>query len=423
MSQQKLKRNSLLRTQSVLLALALGLFFGLILRFSYEFSPILVQSIVDVLTFLGQVFIRLMKMLVVPVVFVSIVCGCSALADRAALQKIGLSALALYIGTTLAALSMALFVASWVDFTSYHPSAMVAGGQATAVDSVSHMGSIIPDNLAAALVSGSTLQVIFVASLLGICLTLAEESGRKVSDFFQSLNQVITQMIMLIMCLTPYGVFCLMAKLVAGLGATMIFQLLGYFFLVLATLLLHAFIVYGSLLRFLANVSPWRFVKKVYPAMVVAFSVASSNVALPVTLQMAKKRLGIKSSLAEFVLPLGATLNMDGTAIMQAIATVMLAQWYHVDMTLWHYITVILTALFASIGTAGVPGIGMITLAMVLDSVGIPLEGIGVIVGIDRLLDMARTVVNITGDCCVTLVLAKHYDGMEYGLNSKDKGL
>ena len=246
-----------------------------------------------------------------------------------------------------------------------------------------------------------------MALLLGICLTFAGSSGRRIAHFFQDINQVITQMVMLVMLLTPYGVFCLIAKLFAQLGGAMLTQLLSYFFLILILLLLHAVLVYGALLRFIAKVRPWDFVQKLYPAMVVAFSVASSHVALPVTLQMAKRRLGVRASLAEFVLPLGATINMDGTAIMQATATVMLSQWYQVDLSLWHYVTVILTALFASIGTAGVPGIGMITLAMVLNSVGIPLEGIGVIMGIDRLLDMARTVVNITGDCCIVMCLSR----------------
>lgn len=405
MASQNLKLNVGLRTKSVLIALALGMLFGLGLNLLSESMPLVVNKIVEAIDSFGQLFISLMKMLVIPVVFVSIVCGCSALVDKASLKQIGLKTLAFYVMTTVFALLLALSVASMMQFPAFDSSSVASSVQLSSLDDATLL-AIVPDNFFAALVAGSTLQVIFVALLLGICLTLAGSGGRRIAHFFQDINQVITQMIMLVMLLTPYGVFCLIAKLFAQLGGTMITQLLSYFFLILLLLLMHAVLVYGSLLRLVAKVSPWDFVQKLYPAMVVAFSVASSNVALPVTLQMAKRRLGIRASLAEFVLPLGATINMDGTAIMQATATVMLAQWYHIDLSLWHYLTVILTALFASIGTAGVPGIGMITLAMVLNSVGIPLEGIGMIMGIDRLLDMARTVVNITGDCCIAMCLS-----------------
>jgi Na+/H+-dicarboxylate symporter len=215
------------------------------------------------------------------------------------------------------------------------------------------------------------------------------------------------KLIIILMNLAPYGVFCLMAKLFATLGFYTIGNLITYFLLVLFVLLLHGTATYPLMLKLLAGLNPFIFFRKMRPAMLFAFSTASSNATLPITLETATRHLGIRNTIASFTIPLGATINMDGTAIMQGVATVFIAQAYNIDLNLIQYLSIILTATLASIGTAGVPGVGLIMLAMVLQQVGLPVEGISLIIGVDRLLDMTRTVVNISGDCTISCIVAK----------------
>ena len=215
------------------------------------------------------------------------------------------------------------------------------------------------------------------------------------------------RLVLMLMNVAPIGVFCLMVTLFSKMGFSAISKLIFYFMAVLLVLLVHFFVTYPLLIRFLAGLNPVRFYKKMMPVMAFAFSTSSSGATLPVTLETVKKRLGVKNQVASFIIPLGATINMDGTAIMQGVATVFIAQAFNVDIGLGGYLMVILTATMASIGTAGVPGVGLITLALVLTQVGLPVEGIALIIGVDRLLDMTRTVVNVVGDATVAAVVGK----------------
>lgn len=251
------------------------------------------------------------------------------------------------------------------------------------------------------------LQIIVFALLFGLAISKAGEHGVRVRTFFDDLNEVIMQMVHILMDLAPYGVFCLLAALFADIGLDVLGSLASYFFAVVAVLLIHAVVVYGSLLIFLGRLNPLVFLKKMRPVQLFAFSTSSSNATLPVTLDVVEHRLGVDNSVAAFTVPLGATINMDGTAIMQGVATVFIAQAYGVDIGLSGYLTVIATATLASIGTAGVPGVGLIMLAMVLQQVQLPVEGIALIIGVDRLLDMLRTAVNVTGDATVSCLVAK----------------
>jgi Na+/H+-dicarboxylate symporter len=225
-------------------------------------------------------------------------------------------------------------------------------------------------------------------------------------NFFGDLNSVIMRLVMLLMSVAPYGVFCLIAKVFALQGFAAMSPLLQYFFLVLGVLVLHALITYSSLLRTLAGVNPIAFFRKMRDPIALAFSTASSNATLPVTLETVEHKLGVKNSIASFTIPLGATVNMDGTAIMQGVATGFIAQAYGIDLLPIDYLMVVLTATLASIGTAGVPGVGLIMLAMVLRQVNLPVEGIALVLGVDRLLDMVRTAVNVTGDASVSCIVA-----------------
>lgn len=268
--------------------------------------------------------------------------------------------------------------------------------------------NIFPTNPIQAMAEGNMLQIIVFSILMGVAVSRSGEPGKKVQQVFSSFNDVIMKMVVILMHLAPYGVFCMLTKLFANLGFSAIADLSLYFITVALVLLLHGLGVYSILLTLLTRLSPFVFFSNIRPAMLFAFSTSSSNATLPVTLNVAKKRLGVDNSVASFTLPLGATINMDGTAIMQGVATVFIAQAFNADIGLTGYLMVILTATLASVGTAGVPGVGMITLAMVLQQVGLPVEGIALILGVDRLLDMMRTAVNVAGDSMVSTVIASH---------------
>ena len=250
------------------------------------------------------------------------------------------------------------------------------------------------------------LQVIVFAILVGVAILQAGDSGKTVLRGCQMISDVIMRMVSILMNLAPYGVFCLLAKLFTSQGFSAIINLALYFGTIVFVLFLHASVVYTSIFALLTRLNPLTLFKNMRPALLFAFSTSSSNATMPITLNVARTRVGAHNSIASFTIPLGATVNMDGTAIMQGIATVFIAQAYGLDLTMSEYLAVVATATLASIGTAGVPGVGLITLAMVLQQVGLPVEGIGLIIGVDRLLDMMRTVVNVSGDGMVTAVVA-----------------
>ena len=250
------------------------------------------------------------------------------------------------------------------------------------------------------------LQVIVFAILVGVAILQAGDSGKTVLRGCQMISDVIMRMVSILMNLAPYGVFCLLAKLFTSQGFSAIINLALYFGTIVFVLFLHASVVYTSIFALLTRLNPMTLFKNMRPALLFAFSTSSSNATMPITLNVARTRVGAHNSIASFTVPLGATVNMDGTAIMQGIATVFIAQAYGLDLTMGEYLAVVATATLASIGTAGVPGVGLITLAMVLQQVGLPVEGIGLIIGVDRLLDMMRTVVNVSGDGMVTAVVA-----------------
>lgn len=403
-------------TRRILFAMLLGILFGLLLNGILSFSatpPAVVQVVRDylvngLLDSIGAIFLNLLRLLVVPLVFVSLTLGTRELGGNARMGIMAAKTVALYMITTAIAISLALLIASFVQ-----PGAGMDRTTATefvAVEAPSLKQviiDIVPINPVAAMAEGNMLQIIVFSILMGIALAKVGREGDVVCRFFESMNAVVMKMVMLLMFLAPIGIFALLAKLFAELGIGAIMGLAKYFFTLAGVLILHLLVVYGSIIYFVANLSPRRFLMKMRPAMLFAFSTASSNATLPVTLRTVEKRIGVHNSVAAFTIPLGATINMDGTAIMQGVATVFIAQAFGIDLSLMDFLTVILTATLASIGTAGVPGVGLIMLSMVLMQVGLPVEGIAMIIGIDRLLDMLRTAVNITGDAAVATVVAK----------------
>jgi len=266
---------------------------------------------------------------------------------------------------------------------------------------------MFPSNPFASFAEGNMLQVIVFALLFGISIALSGQAGERIASMFQDMNEVIMRLVTILMNIAPYGVFCLLAGLFTEISIETFGNVIIYFFVVFFVLIFHALVTYSIILKTVTGLNPIIFLKKMRDTAIFAFSTSSSNATLPVTLETTTKKMGVNNSIASFTVPLGATVNMDGTAIMQGVATVFIAQVFNIDLTLGQFLMVILTATLASIGTAGVPGVGLIMLAMVLNQVGLPVEGIGLIIGVDRLLDMTRTVVNVTGDSMVTLIVGK----------------
>ncbi|WP_313758639.1 dicarboxylate/amino acid:cation symporter [Tissierella sp.] len=397
-------------TSRVLIGLLLGLIIG-IMVFRLPSGVIKDRILINgIFQLLGQVFLRGIMMLVVPLVFISLVNGAANMGDVKKLGRIGIKTVGFYLTTTAIAIIIALLLGFFVrpglglDMSSIE---VVEPTINPKVPLIQILYEMVPKNPIAAMAEGNMLQIIVFAILTGVGLSLLGEKVEFLVTLFINLNELIMKLVEIIMLFAPIGVFGLIAKTFATVGYSGLLPLLKYIVTVYIGLIIHMFLVYGGFLKGFTNLSPRTFYKKFLPAMSVAFSTASSNATVPVSLEIAEKELGISKNIASFTIPLGATINMDGTAIMQGIAVFFIAQVYGYELSLSMIITVILTATLASIGTAGVPGAGTIMLSMVLQSIGLPIEGIGLIMGIDRLVDMGRTVTNITGDAVCTAVIAK----------------
>ena len=364
----------------------------------------IVENIFDVI---GKIFVVSLKLLVVPLVFFSLVCGSASMGEDIKMGQIAIKTILLYLLTTAIAVSIALLVANIVDPGVGINTGTIDSFEVKTAPSVKEvLIGIFPDNPFRAMVDGNMLQIIVFAILVGVAILKTGDPGKTVLRGCVLINEVIMKMVFMLINLAPYGVFCLLAKLFTREGFSAIVNLAIYFSTIVFVLSFHAAVIYSAILYIFTGLNPLKLFKNMRPAMLFAFSTSSSNATIPVTLTTARNRLGADNSIASFTIPLGATVNMDGTAIMQGIATVFIAQAYGLELSMIQYVSVVATATLASIGTAGVPGVGLITLAMVLQQVGLPVEGIGLIIGVDRLLDMLRTVVNISGDGMVTTVVA-----------------
>ncbi|MCP2033888.1 Na+/H+-dicarboxylate symporter [Planomicrobium sp. HSC-17F08] len=400
-----MKKNSL--TVKVLSGLVLGAIVGLLINL---FAPGAFENLNTYLFVpLGQIFLSLIKMLVVPLVLFSIILGTTGLGDPAKLGRIGFKTIAYFLVTTTIAILIGLGLAAVIkpglagDFDLENASFEVEEAPAVAETLL----NIIPANPLAAMTEGNMLQIIVFAVFVGLALTALGEKTRGVVKLIEQGNEIMMYLVGLVMKFAPYGTFGLIATAVGSQGFSAMKAMGSYMIVILAALLLHAAFTYGGTVAFLAKKNPIWFFKKFAPAMTVAFSTSSSTATLPVSMEVAQKDLGVPKSISSFVQPLGATINMDGTAIMQGVATMFIAQAYGVDLTAIELATVVLTAVLASIGTAGVPGVGLIMLAMVLGSVNLPVAGIGLVIGIDRLLDMTRTAINISGDAACAVYVAE----------------
>lgn len=395
-------------TTRILLAMVLGAVAGGILGALGNPEWAQIYLLDGVFRVLGQVFIALLQMLVVPLVFVSLVCGSSSLSDPKVLGRVGGKTIALYLFTTGIAVTLALGAAIIFEpGIGATPVAVSVSNVAPATPFTQVLIDMVPTNPVAAMANAQMLPIIVFSVLLGISITLSGTQGAKVGAWFQDINVVIMRLVTLVMRFAPYGVFALIANLAATSNVSDFMAVGKYVALVFAVLLVHALLVYPTLLILLARVNPLTFLYKMRAALMFAFSTASSNATIPVTLESVEKRVGVSNKVASFTIPLGATINMDGTAIMQGIATGFIAQFYGVELSMAQYLMVVVMVILASIGTAGVPSVGLVVLAGVLTQVGLPAEGIAMILGVDRLLDMTRTMINVTGDAAVTTIVAK----------------
>lgn len=400
---------------SLLLGAAVGIIMNMVVPQGSAFDEYVVE---DGLYLVGQAFIRLMQMLVVPLVFCSIVVGAASMSDPKMLGKVGVGTILMYLLTTAIAIVIALGLAELlrpgagldmgsIDTASYLEKAQSASASAGSTSVTDTLLNIIPTNIVGAMADGTMLQVIFFALVLGFILGRLGRRVATVNRFFTQFNAVMMRMVSAVLKVAPVGIFCLIARTFQNLGASGLLPLIKLIATVYLGLLIQLLVVYMLLLAIGARLNPVHFLRKFWPVMLFAFSTSSSNATIPLNLETLTKRMGVDPKVSSFTIPLGATINMDGTAIMQGVAVIFAAEAYGIDLGIVGILTVVLTAVIASVGTAGVPGVGTIMLTMVFNAVGLPVEGVAMIMGIDRVLDMGRTAINITGDAVVTTVMAR----------------
>jgi Na+/H+-dicarboxylate symporter len=412
----------------VLIGMIVGIIVGLIINLMglNEEGSFIHEYVVSGLFFImGKMFIAGLKMLVVPLVFFSLVTGVLGIGDIRALGKVGGKSFALYILTTAVAIAFAIGIAATVGIGEGVHIQNTLEFSAKAAPSLSSVFiDIIPSNVINAMALGKMLQVIFFSIIVGISIIMVGEKAEPVVELMEIGNEIMMKMVNIIMSVAPYAVFALLAKAIADLGLDLIVDLLGYVAVLVTVLMVHLFVTLMIVLKLFSGMNPMIFIKKMRETQIFAFSTSSSNATIPVTLATVTNRLGVNNSVASFTVPFGATINMDGTAIMQGVATVFIANAYGVELGMSGYLTVILMSVLASIGTAGVPGVGLIMLSMVFTQVGLPMEVIGLVLGVDRLMDMIRTAVNVSGDATVSVIVAKSEGKLDEAVfNDPDAGM
>lgn len=402
----------------ILIALVLGAVAGILLDFmpaSFWRDNLLVNGVFQVC---GKLFINAFKMMVVPIVFVSLTMGIAAMNTPQALGRIGLKTIIFYLVTTIFAIMLGL-VFAWVlnPGAGLDPARLTAALEPVVSDKkyslVETFSNIVPENPIRAFAGDAMLQVIFISIVSGLSLSMLGDKVTRLKAILEELNHFNIKIIEMIMYFAPFGIFCLIAKTFATMGVGAVLPLFKYLLCITLGMAFQLFIVYGGMLILMGRLNVKQFFRKFAPVMMVAFSTSSSNATLPVNIETLHLKMGVSERLATLLLSLGATVNMNGTAIMQGCAVLFIAQLYGVQLTLMQMAMVVVTATLASVGTAGVPGVGVIMLAMVLQSVNLPMEGIAVIMGVDRIVDMMRTVVNISGDAVCACIIARSEKEMD----------
>ena len=381
----------------------LGIITGVFLNiFSYDtsLSDFIVKNIFNVVS---DLFISALKLVIIPLIFFSIVCGIISLSDDTSLSRLGIKTLSLYLFTTIIAISLGLLFSSLIN---YEPILLSNLETNVSIDNIKTESNIFPTNIFESLSNGNIIHLLIFSVLIGIAASKVKDNAKTFINYFHEFNAVINELVKIIISFTPIAVYCILSKTFATQGLETLTPLMGYFFTVVFVLLIHFVITFSLLLKTFTNLNPKQFFINIKEVIVFTFSTSSSSASIPFTLKAATEKCGINKSISSFTIPLGATINMDGTAIMQGCATFFLASLYGIDLGMSEILTIVVTATIASIGTAGIPSAGIIMLTVIFTQIGIPLEGITLLLGVDRLLDMMRTSINVSGDLCISCIVA-----------------
>jgi len=381
----------------------LGIITGVFLNiFSYDTS-LSNFIVINFFNMVSDLFISALKLVIIPLIFFSIVCGIISLSDDTSLSRLGIKTLSLYLFTTIIAISLGLLFSSFID---YDPILLSNLETSVSIDNIKSESNIFPTNIFQSLSDGNIIHLLIFSVLIGIAASKVKDNAKTFINYFHEFNTVINELVKIIISFTPIAVYCILSKTFATQGLETLTPLMGYFFTVVFVLLIHFFITFSLLLKTFTNLNPKQFFINIKEVIVFTFSTSSSSASIPFTLKAATEKCGINKSISSFTIPLGATINMDGTAIMQGCATFFLASLYGIDLGMNEILTIVVTATIASIGTAGIPSAGIIMLTVIFTQIGIPLEGITLLLGVDRLLDMMRTSINVSGDLCISCIVA-----------------
>ena len=390
-------------TKKIIVSMILGILVG----FTFNLTGLIESSLgtytADLFDLVSYLFLSSLKLIIVPLIFFSIVCGIVSLSDDVSLSRLGIKTLLLYTITTVIAISLGLLFSSFMNYEQIN---MKNLDSVINIESIETDGNIFPNNIFKSLSDGNIIHLLIFAVLIGISASRIKNRIKTFIQYFYDFNDVINELVKLIIAFTPIAVFCILAKTFSTQGMETISSLAGYFFTVIFVLIFHFLFTFSMLIKFFTALSPVKFFQNLKEVVIFTFSTSSSSASIPFTLRAAEEKYGINKSISTFTVPLGATINMDGTAIMQGCATFFLANLYGIDLGINEILTIVITATVASIGTAGVPSAGIIMLTVIFTQIGIPLEGITLLLGVDRLLDMMRTSVNVSGDLCISCIIA-----------------
>ena len=390
-------------TKKIIVSMILGILVGVTFNLTNLVESSSGNYITNLLDLVSYLFLSSLKLIIVPLIFFSIVCGIVSLSDDVSISRLGIKTLLLYTTTTVIAISLGLLFSSFIN---YEPIEMKNIGSVINIENIETDGNIFPNNIFKSLSDGNIIHLLIFAVLIGISAARIKNRIKTFIQYFYDFNDVINELVKLIISFTPIAVFCILAKTFSTQGIETIMSLAGYFFTVVFVLLFHFLFTFSILIKSFTALNPVKFFQNLKDVVIFTFSTSSSSASIPFTLKAAEEKYGINKSISTFTVPLGATINMDGTAIMQGCATFFLASLYGIDLGLNEIVTIVITATIASIGTAGIPSAGIIMLTVIFTQIGIPLEGITLLLGVDRLLDMMRTSVNVSGDICISCVIA-----------------
>ena len=390
-------------TKKIIISMILGILIGVTFNLTSLIESSSGTHILNLLDLVSYLFLSSLKLIIVPLIFFSIVCGIVSLSDDVSISRLGIKTLLLYTITTVIAISLGLLFSSFIN---YEPIEMKNLDSVINIENIETDGNIFPNNIFKSLSDGNIIHLLIFAVLIGISAARIKNRIKTFIQYFYDFNDVINELVKLIISFTPIAVFCILAKTFSTQGIETIVSLAGYFFTVVFVLLFHFLFTFSILIKFFTALNPVKFFQNLKDVVIFTFSTSSSSASIPFTLKAAEEKYGIDKSIGTFTVPLGATINMDGTAIMQGCATFFLASLYGIDLGINEIVMIVITATIASIGTAGIPSAGIIMLTVIFTQIGIPLEGITLLLGVDRLLDMMRTSVNVSGDICISCVIA-----------------